>query len=64
MESRLRTEFSEAVVREGADVLMLRAEEEGVLRTFIDTTDVGRTRTPAICQAIFQGVEGSEWETM
>ena len=57
----------------GADELTLRAEEEGMLRTFIDTTDVGDNywKPPlvdedwhAICQAIFQSVEGPEWETM
>ena len=34
-----------------------------------ETSDRGhrswmRTGTPSICQAIFQGVEGAEWETM
>ena len=66
-------DFLEAVVQEGADELTLRAEEEGMLRTFIDTTNVGdkRWKSPhvdenwhATCQAIFQGVEGSDWETM
>ena len=47
MESRLvvkpmfTTDFAGAVVREGADVLTLRAEKECILRIFIDTTDVG-----------------------
>ena len=53
--------------------LTLRAEEAGLLRTFTDTTGVGESgwEPPlvdedwhAICQAIFQGVEGSERETM
>ena len=66
-------DFLEAVVREGRDVLTLRADEEGALRTLIDTTNVGdiRWRPPlvdedrhAICQAIFHGVEGSEWDAM
>ena len=44
-----------------------------MLRTFIDTTDVGDSGWGpplidedwhAICQAIFQGVEGSQWEDM
>ena len=35
------TDFREAVIREGAGALTLRREEEGVLRTLIDTTDVG-----------------------
>ena len=37
-------DFPEAVVREGADELTLRAEEQGMLRTFIDTADVGESR--------------------
>ena len=76
MKPKFTTDFPDAVVREGADELTLRATlraEGGVLRTFSDTTDVGDSRwgSPlvdedwhAICQAIFQGVEGSEWETM
>ena len=44
-----------------------------MLRTFIDTSNVGdkKWRPPqvdsdwhAFCQAIFQGIEGSEWEAM
>ena len=44
-----------------------------MLRTFIDTTDVGDSGWGpppmdedwhAICQAIFQGLEGAEWENM
>ena len=31
---KFTTDFLEAVVREGADGLMLRREEEGMLRTF------------------------------
>ena len=38
---KLTTDFSEAVVREGADELTPRAEEEGALRIFIDTKDLG-----------------------
>ena len=61
---KFTTDFPEAVVREGADQLRLRAEKEGMLHTFIDTTDVGESRRGpplvgvdwhAICQAIFQG---------
>ena len=48
--------FSQAVVREGADELTLRREEEGVLRTFIDTTDT-TTRD-------WRAIEGSDWETI
>ena len=60
-EADVTTDFLEAVVRRGADELTLRAEEEGILRTFppFVTED-----SHAICQAIFQGVEGLEWETM
>ena len=61
-------DFPCAVVREGgAGELALRREEEGMLRTFVDTTDVGDSRWGpplvdedwhAICKAIFKGVEG------
>ena len=55
------TDFLGAAIGEGADELTLRAHEEGVLRTFIDTTNVGnkRWRPPqvdedrhAFCQAM------------
>ena len=36
---KFTTDFSGAVIREGADELTLRAHEEGVLRTFIDTSN-------------------------
>ena len=63
---KFTTDFPEAVVREVADELTLRAEEEGALRTFTDTTDVGDSRWEpplvdedwhAICQATYKGVE-------
>ena len=40
----------EAVTREGADELTLRAEDVGSVRTFIDTThfEVGQTGTPFV----------------
>ena len=41
VKAKFKTDFPEAVVREGADELTLRAEEEGAARTFIDTTSVG-----------------------
>ena len=65
---KFTTDFREAVVREGADELTLRKEEEGMLRTFIDTTNVGDSgwRPPfmdedwdATCQVIYNGVEGA-----
>ena len=69
----LKVDYPEAVIREGADELSLRAAEVGVLRTFIDTADVEDLRWEpplvdadwhAFCQAIYQGIEGKEWETM
>ena len=67
-------DFPGAVIfDEGADKLTLRAPEESVLRTFIDTRNVGNKRcgpplvdadSHAFCQAIFQGVEGPEWDAM
>ena len=51
----------------------LRREEEDMLRSFIDTTSVGDRRwSPplvdeerhAMCQAIYYGVEGAEWDDM
>ena len=68
------TNFPGVVVREGADELPLRAHEEGHLRSFIDTTNVGdkkRWELPlvdedwhAICWAVYNGVEGPEWQAM
>ena len=66
------TDFPEAAIRQGAGELIVRADE-GALRTFNDTTDMGDSRCRprlvdkdwhAVCQAIFQGVEGSEWKIM
>ena len=41
---RFATDFPRAVIREGAGELTLRAHEEGVLRTFIDTSNMGNKR--------------------
>ena len=41
---KFTTDVREAVIREGADELTLLDEEEGTLRNFIDTTDVGDSR--------------------
>ena len=46
---KFRTEFQEAVVREVADELTLRANEEGALRTFVDTTNVGDKKDGENC---------------
>ena len=63
----------EAAVGEGAEELTPPRGEEGGLRTFIDTTKVGDCRWGpslvhedwhAICQAIFKGIEGEEWERL
>ena len=63
------TDFLEAAAREGADEPTLRREETGMLRTVVDTTNVGdsRRRPPLVdedwhanCQAIYKGVEGPE----
>ena len=66
---RFATDFPGAVIPEGVDDVRLRADEEGVLRTFINTTNVGNKRWSAplvdedwhaLCQAMFHGVEGPE----
>ena len=64
--------FPDAVIREGADELTLRAKEVGSRRTFIDTKhtyQVERWEPPlvdadwhAFCQAVCKGIEGKEWE--
>ena len=41
---KLTTDVREVVTREGADEVTLRDEEEGMLRNFVDTTDVGDSR--------------------
>ena len=70
VKSKFSEDVPEAVVREGADELTLRREEEeGVLRTLIDTTnvgDIGRKRplVDGTGQDIYKGVEGAEWENV
>ena len=63
----------EAIIREGSNELTLRAEEEGAQRSFFDTKHVMDRRCGpplvdadwhAFCQAIYQGIEGQEWEAM
>ena len=65
---RFTAESAEAVIREGADALTLRAEEVGVRRTFVDATHVEDERWRpllvdaewhAFCQAVYQGIEGT-----
>ena len=41
---KFTTDVREVVTREGADELSLRDEEDGVLRNFTDTSDVGDSR--------------------
>ena len=70
---KFTTDSPEAVVREGADELTMRADEESALHTLIDTTNLPDKRwgPPLVdeewhgtCRAILQGVEGAHWETM
>ena len=44
VKAKFTTNFPEVVLRAGADELTLQREEEGMLRTFIDTTNVGDSR--------------------
>ena len=44
LKPKFTTDVREAVIREGADELTLRRQEEGMLRTFSDSTDVGDNR--------------------
>ena len=64
--------FPEAVIREGADELTLRADEVGTQRAFTTTEhiEVERWGPPlvdaawyAFCQAINTGIEGKEWKS-
>ena len=71
---RLATEVSGAVIGEGADQPTLRAQEDCVLRTFIDTMNVGDKRWgPPLVDARLgrpsarpssKESKGSEWEAM
>ena len=54
--------FPEAVIREGADELTLRAEEVGSLRTFIDAKHIQLESWHAVCQAICKGIEEKQCE--
>ena len=68
------TDFPEAVVREGAGPPTVRADVEGMLRTFIDTPNLGDKKIgepPLVeedwhagCKAIYKGVDGTEWEKL
>ena len=72
-----KTQFSEAfpgaIIREGADELMFRAEEVGMQRTFIDTKHIELERwgpplvdadRHALCQVVYKGTEGDECEEL
>ena len=71
---KFTTQFPEAVVREGADEVTLREEEEeeeeGILHRYHECERQQMEATARgcglarKCQAIFEGVEGSEWEAM
>ena len=65
--------FPQAIIREGADELTLRAEEVGSVRAFIDTKHIELERWGppqvdadwrAFCQVIYNGIEGQELETL
>ena len=64
VKAKFTTDFPEVVLREEADELKLR-REEGMLRTFIDTTNVGKTAPlvdedwHAISQAIYKRRRGT-----
>ena len=45
---KFRADFPETVVREGVDALILTREEEGMLRTFVNTTNVGGSRWKSV----------------
>ena len=68
MKPKFTTEFLEAVVREAAEELTLRAEEAGAWCTFIDTKALVTQKAGshhswhAICQATFQGRRRSGME--
>ena len=67
------TELSGAVIREGADEFTLRAQEEGVLRPFIGTSNVGdkkwvpharRQGLACLLPGHFPRNRRSEWEAI
>ena len=66
-------DFPEAVIREEADELTLRADEVGTLKAFIniDHIEYDRWRPPladagwhTFCQTIYEGIKGDEWEEL
>ena len=63
--------YPEVAVRESPDDLMLRAEDVGTWKSYInvDHTEKERWRPPlvgtdwhAFCQAVYKGIEGEYWE--
>ena len=63
----------EAAIRDGADEVKLRADELETLRAFISTDHIKFERWGppltdadwhALCQAIYKGIEGQEWEEL
>ena len=64
--------YPNAVISENSNVVTIRAEEVGVQRMFINTSSVGDRRwSPlmeedwhSICQAIFLGIDGQNWEDL
>ena len=73
VEPKFSVDRPEAATREEAGEFALRRGDEGGLRTFTDTTNVGDNRWGpplvdedwhGICQAILKGIEGEEWEQL
>ena len=65
--------FPEATIREEADELTLRADEEDTQRAFTNTEHIEFERWGpplvdadwhAFCQAIYNKIEGKEWEEL
>ena len=68
-----RAMYPDAAVPEGVDEVTLRRGEDGALRSCINTAKVEASRLGpplvdadwhAVCQAIYRGVEGAEWENL
>ena len=63
----------EVTVRGNADELTLRAEEVGTLKAFVNVDHIEKEKWGlplvdydwyAFCQALYEGIEGDDWEEM
>ena len=70
---KFREQCPEASIREGPEELTPRAEEVGSKKSCINIDHIAEDRwgpflvdadLHAFCQAIYKGIEGSEWEDM